>query len=732
VSFPGSDACSEGDLVSGIMNQQQEEIGLQHYVEILWRRRWLICSVFLVVFALCAVWVTLTKTTYQAKSLVALKNQMYYRQNLLAFAPGSDTPEQSLYGDSWAKIINGRPFAEKVANAVVSGPNSRPLVPENVLGSIRAEFHEPDLIEITARNVDPNLAKLLANATAETFVEENVASLRANLLSYSDYALVQMERYQSLVSDAEGEIAQFKEGLGFVNIDDEINTLKNTIGAFEKEAAAVQTQIEIAEAHISEIRSFARLSAENNDSILVDGPQVEQLRQLQELLTSARLRYTDRHPSILNLEAQIHDIEVRLRKSLEASGIPLSPERYLSMRDDLADTEAQLADLRTARSSWDRQISEVRLRLSDFPEKKYHLDQLEGRVEEARTQYASWREKVDDANSQASTVRGNASVADYASVAVPSVAKSTNLALGFIVAALLGIGVGVVIEFADTTIRTPEEITRAVGLGYLGSIIRMKEPREVVFENGKGTGAVSEAYTKIYSNIKFTSVETPLRTLLVTSARKGEGKSTTLINLACAIAAAGKKVIVVDTDLRNPSLQRVLKTRFDVGVTSVIAGESSLDDALQPTAHPGLMILPAGPIPPNQSELIQSHAMKTLIDDLKSRCDMVIFDSPPTLLVADAMLLASELDGAIILSESGGVTRKEVQYVRDTLQVAKVRILGVILNKVPESTGGYYYNYYSYYNYYREPEDQRPESTGALGWIGRSVRSVGSKIGGRG
>src|SRR5207249_4204692 len=138
---------------------------------------------------------------------------------------------------------------------------------------------------------------------------------------------------------------------------------------------------------------------------------------------------------------------------------------------------------------------------------------------------------------------------------------------------------------------------------FLGGIVRLREPRQVVFAEGKALHQIAEAYTRIYSNIKFAAVEGPLHSILVTSARKGEGKSTTLINLACAIAGSGKRVVVVDTDLRNPSLQRILGTRLKTGLTSILAGECTLDEALHATSHPGVFLLPSGPMPPNPAEL---------------------------------------------------------------------------------------------------------------------------------
>lgn len=709
----------------------QEEVGLQHYIEVFWRRKWVVLSIFTIVFSISAVWISMSKTSYRVNSLVAVKNQLYYRQPLLTYAPGADRPDQTLHGESYVEVINGLPFSEKVANALALRREPTAAEPEEVHVSLRAEFKEPDLILIHASHIDPNRAVVFANTAADAFVQESRDNIRADLVSYAQYAQAQMEQYQKEVALAEEEIARFKESLGFVNINDEIQNLKTTIVAFEKEAAAVGTQIEIAEAKQREIRKLARLSGAEGGSVLLDDPQVEQLRKLQTVLSEARLRYTESHPTVVNIRAQIREIEGKLRLSLEESGSAISPERYLGLRDELIKTEAALADLRTAQESWARQIGEVRRRLSDFPEKQYKLEILEVRATEAKQRYNSWRDRVDDANSKASTVQGNASIVDYAKSARPATRKSTSLALAFIVSLMLALGFGFVSEFADSTVRTPDEITRTVGLGFLGSIIRMKEPRQVVFADGKGMSNVSEAYTKIYSNIKFASVEGPLRSLLLTSARKGEGKSTTLVNLCCAIAASGKRLVVVDTDLRNPTVQRILGTRHSKGVTSVLAGECSLDEAIQPSGHPGLALLPSGPIPPNPAELIQSQAMKDLIASLEAKYDLVIFDSPPALLVADAMLLASELDGAILVSESGGVTRKELQHVRDTLQVAKARILGVILNKVQESPGGYYYNYYSYYRYYQDAEEKTSEPAGALGWLRDSMKSLTSRTGGR-
>ncbi len=223
-----------------------------------------------------------------------------------------------------------------------------------------------------------------------------------------------------------------------------------------------------------------------------------------------------------------------------------------------------------------------------YPDKRVTLQNLQARAKAARESYNTWTNRLEEIDFKSSQIPANAQLVDRAIVANPSISKLTSAILALLISLMLALGTGFLIEFADTTLRTPEEVTNTLKLAYLGSIAKLKDPRQVVFAAGKPVNQVAEAFTRIYSNIKFAEIESTFRTVLVTSARKGEGKSTTLINLACAIAAAGKRVIVVDTDLRNPTVQRILGTKHTIGLTSVLAGEATLDEALKPAGHPGL------------------------------------------------------------------------------------------------------------------------------------------------
>ena len=206
---------------------------------------------------------------------------------------------------------------------------------------------------------------------------------------------------------------------------------------------------------------------------------------------------------------------------------------------------------------------------------------------------------------------------------------------------LLALGIAFLIEYLDDTVKTPDDVSRVTGLSTLGAIARLKEsggPAQFISWL-RTKSPESEAYRTLRTNIQFSSVDKPIRTLLVTSSGPGEGKSTTAANLAVVMAQTGQRVILVDTDLRRPVLHKVFGVPNNVGADDRAAGRRgcSLADYLQPTEIDNLTVLTSGPIPPNPSELLGSHRMAHLIEELAQAADIVIFDSPPVLAVTDAV-----------------------------------------------------------------------------------------------
>ncbi|MBO9130001.1 CpsD/CapB family tyrosine-protein kinase [Bacillus sp. 165] len=203
--------------------------------------------------------------------------------------------------------------------------------------------------------------------------------------------------------------------------------------------------------------------------------------------------------------------------------------------------------------------------------------------------------------------------------------------------------------------------------------------------------AVSEQYRNIRTNIQFSAVDSTIRSLMVTSANAGEGKTTTAVNLAVVFAQQGKKVLLVDTDLRKPALHEELRTDNNRGITSVLSKQATLEKCIRKTKESNLDFLPCGVIPPNPAELLGSAAMEDFLKEAYSRYDLVLFDTPPALVVTDAQVMANQCDGIILVVRSGRTEREKVMKATALLQHAKGKMLGAVLNDIKQKENGSYY-----------------------------------------
>jgi len=278
----------------------------------------------------------------------------------------------------------------------------------------------------------------------------------------------------------------------------------------------------------------------------------------------------------------------------------------------------------------------------------------------------------------------------------------TNTLLAAVVGAMIAVGAAFLIEYLDDTVKSPDDVRRVSGLATLGAIARVREAgderRLITWSQSKAPEA--EAYRTLRTNIQFSSVDKPVRTLLVTSSGPSEGKSTTAANLAVVMAQTGQRVALVDTDLRRPVLHRVFSLPNNVGLTTaLLPGEDvSVDGRLQPTQVENLWVLTSGPVPPNPSELLGSQRMATLVGKLLAVADLVIFDSPPVLAVTDAAVLGRQVDGVVIVVDAGQTREPGLAQAADEMRKTGANVLGVALNRLDSRSGGYYYYYY-YYNY---------------------------------
>jgi len=280
-----------------------------------------------------------------------------------------------------------------------------------------------------------------------------------------------------------------------------------------------------------------------------------------------------------------------------------------------------------------------------------------------------------------------------------------NITLGIIVGLAVGIGLAFFIEYLDTSVKTIDDVERALQAPVLGVI-----PQNVGSLLDEGPDSPhAEAYRVLRTNIMFSQKDPKLNTITVVSGGAGEGKSTTIFNLASVFAQNGQRVLIVDSDLRRPSIHKILKVSNSIGLTNYLLKQNTLEEVIQTTSLPTLDFLASGKLPSSSLGILSSAQMKDLIGELKQRYDFVFFDSPPIMGVSDASILASEVD----------MTLQVIQYrrypqpmnIRAKQLIEKVggNLVGIVLNNINMSQDESYYYYSGYYHdYYSRNEDQEP------------------------
>jgi polysaccharide biosynthesis transport protein len=369
-------------------------------------------------------------------------------------------------------------------------------------------------------------------------------------------------------------------------------------------------------------------------------------------------------------------------------------EFQASIDSDLKATQAQIAATQAEAETLSGLTNRTAKQDAD-------LQTLEGRLVSLRSTYATLL----------SYASGNET--NLLSVVEPAVAPPAPVSprplLNALLAAVLGLlvvgGIAFGAEYLDDSIKSAEEVQEVTGLSTLGTIARMKggRNRSEIYRLAVllyPRSAVTETYRTLRANIEFASVDAPLRTLLVTSSIPGEGKTVTAANLAVVFAQAGRRVLLVDVDMRKPGVHIIFDLPNAHGLSSLLrSDEATLDAVTQPTEEPSLRILTTGPLPPNPAELIGSQRMRAVLDRIEQAFDFVIFDSPPLQAVTDAAILSSLLDGTLLVIDAGRSHRRPVGLARETLARAGAHTLGVVLNRVPVRSHA---NYASYYEGYSE------------------------------
>ncbi|HEY8721813.1 polysaccharide biosynthesis tyrosine autokinase [Pengzhenrongella sp.] len=298
-----------------------------------------------------------------------------------------------------------------------------------------------------------------------------------------------------------------------------------------------------------------------------------------------------------------------------------------------------------------------------------------------------------------------------------------NLALGLLVGLAVGVGLAVLREVLDTLVRSESGVRRVTNAAVIATIgFEPDAPKHPLIVQSSPYSHRSEAFRRLRTNLQFLDIADRPQSIVVTSALPGEGKSTTAINLAITLADAGSRVILVDADLRRPSVAKYMSLEGGVGLTTVLIGQASLQDVVQPWGNGYLDVLPSGQIPPNPSELLGSQSMSRLLETMTSQYDIVLIDTSPLLPVTDAAILAKLTGGALVVVGADKLHRQQLAEALGSLETVGARILGVVLNRLPRKhADGYTY----YYEYASTPT---PTTAAAKGQVSKAKRPARPQV----
>ena len=594
------------------------------------------------------------------------------------------------------------------------------------------------ILEITFTSVNADEASRVANVIARTYV-------RLDKQWSSEDAVQAVEFLESLVVmqeeklDGAGlEIKNFKVNNNMYSLDGSASIIMGQLSTMEIELYTIMAGINIRKEKIDFLNS--KLSQEEKslaDQLLNNiNAQLVSLRleigNLESQLMKNTTLYGENHTAVQELEAKINTLKERLNNKvtiLVAKGItvqdPLVARQEIIRQLLTLDSEIMGLELNLAETKKLQKI--FKAKLNDLPQKQLELAGLERGNAILNKNYSFIREKLEESKLNVAIKVGNTQFLDTAQK--PRRPSSPDHQQNIIMGLLLGLGSSIflafLIEFLDNTLKTIDDIEK-YNLGVLGIIPSIGNPdkkrrRWTVLKNRSTSNSntrglkrrlitkedpkspVSEAYRSLRTSMLYSTTKKNLKSILVSSAGPGEGKTTTVANLAITYANLGKKTLLVDTDLRRPVVHKVFDLERDPGITTYLS--SATDDytnLIQTSEISNLSIITAGIIPPNPSELLGSNRMTKFVKQIENDWDIVLFDSPPMIAVTDATMISKEIDQVVLIVKVGQTDKKAFHHTINNLRNINAPLGGIIMNAVTSksSYGSYYYYYYQYYHYY--------------------------------
>ena len=708
------------------------------FLHLISKRRWLVLGTAVVLFSAVALHTLRQQKVFAASTSVIIDSTSPRVLDSQVQEVG-DTGSGSYwytkeYTETQTKIMTSRAVAERVvqklglANDVdflglgrLTDPQGRQraMAATDAAALVQARVavvpvKDTRIVNIRVEDGDPKRAALLANEVAAAYIDETLALKLKLSESANRWLEDRLTELEQKTKQSELAVYDFKKDADMLttSLEDRASIISQRLNTYNGALTEVRTRIAGLKARVDAIDSLRHgvdtarepgWAEPLTQGFTAGTANALRNRYVQEKAECAALgeRYLPGHPK---LSSCIEKVKIAEQDLIHELGNVVRGAQ-LELREALGREH----NLETLLNSTKAEAFEVNKRQIEFERMKREADNNQ-------RLYDLVLKRLKDTELSGMLRTSNARVLDAARPSFVPVRPrvQSNLLLGLILGLVGGIGLAFLLDQLDTSISTQSDVEERLGVPFLGFLPRVALEKNApeadrdlyVFRHPKS--AAAEACRAIRTNLLFMSPDRPLRTMLVTSSGPREGKSTCAIVTGVAMAQSGGRVVLVDTDMRRPRLHKALGVPNDRGVSSVLVGDASLDEVIKSTEVPGLFVVPSGPIPPNPAELFHTQAFRDFVAAISSRYDRVIFDSPPVNAVADAAVLATQVDGAFLVIRAAATHRALARRAIRVLTDVKAPLFGAVLNDVELSSpkyGGYYAPYRGYGTEYRESRE---------------------------
>lgn len=691
---------------------------IKEFFCILRRRMWVAIQAFLVIVSTTITLTYLTPPTYEtyAKLLIMTSptssNASLFSSTLKDFGSLVSVGSTAEISTTIA-VASIRPVIEPVIKKYdLKGRDGKPMSPDTLLkpGILAyifslpyvsiAQLGDANLFTITCGTKNPKLSQGIANSLAKEIVEFNLKLARAEYSSAKSFIEREIKKVTRDYYKYQSDLKRFKEREQTVDLDSEIKMAIEKVAELYKQKEDNVIDLEQAKAKLRVLKEQVGKmdSTRIIPSVMTENPIVKSQRdkigELEILLVKATQEVTEDHPEVVSIRSQLKKAKENLANEIQV---------YQNSNNLLSDLEREIASLEVHLVGVNADIDKYSALFRTLPEKVMSQARLQLQLSIAENIYRFLLQRKSEIGIAEATTLSNISIVDPAielPIGKPTKPKKVvNFAIGIFLGLFSGVGLALLFDNLDTTIKSSEDIEKIKQVSFLGIIPKIKKGTPLLISRRKFTDPICEAYRTVKNSVRFSSLDKPLRHILITSAEPQEGKTLMSVNLSIALIREGKRVLLIDTDLRKPGVHKHFNIENTIGVTSVLLGEKEVKDVIFDTDLEGLYVMPTGPIPPDPARLLESHKMQQLVADLTEKYDLLVLDSAPALVVDDAIITSRYIDGVINVVESGRATFETVTQMEEVFRTARATLLGVVLNKQKILRGGHgYYRYYKYYS----------------------------------